>query len=138
VDKNDTQALVTQAAFLINTNYEMLILQLPDGRWQLPGGKLRRNEQWADGLRREIHEETNLSDVSILRVLYIDNWSTPLYDYYRAYFLCTSVEEKVYLSTAHINYQWITKETDLSQVVFTHETVQEHIKDFFSRLESGL
>ena len=135
MDKNDTQALVTQAAFLIKPNYEMLILQLPDKRWQLPGGKLRRNEQWADGLRRELFEETNLDDISILNVLYIDNWSTPLYDYYRAYFLCTTIEETVHLSKAHIAYQWINKDTDLSGILFTHTTVREHIKDFFSQLE---
>jgi len=131
--KKDTLSLITQAAFLMNASHQMLILQLPDNRWQLPGGKLRRKEQWESGLRREIREEIGITNISIIRVLYIDNWNTPHNDYYRAYFLCTTFGEAITLSSAHINYEWISAETNLSGHVFTHLTVKNHIKVFFSQ-----
>jgi ADP-ribose pyrophosphatase YjhB (NUDIX family) len=132
--RKDAHALVTQAAFLFNANQEMLILQLPDNRWQLPGGKLQRAETWTEGLHREIFEETGIEDIEIVRVLYVDNWYTVANDYYRAYFLCTTMNDEVLLSNDHNAYQWINSETDLSSLVFTHETVREHIKNLFAQL----
>ena len=66
----DGQSLVTQAAFLCNEQKKILLLQLPDNRWQLPGGKLKHNEQWEDGLKRELLEEISLTDVEIHRPVY--------------------------------------------------------------------
>lgn len=132
--RKDAHALVTQAAFLFNAKQEMLILQLPDNRWQLPGGKLQRAESWTDGLRREIFEETALDGIEIVKVLYVDNWYTVANDYYRAYFLCTTMNDNVLLSNDHNAYQWINADTDLSQFSFTHETVREHIKNLFGQL----
>lgn len=132
--KRDAQALITQAVFLVNDSHEMLIIQLPDGRWQLPGGKLHHQETWSDGIRREIEEETNIKDVNIVRVLFVDNWHTASNDYYRTYFLCTTLQRDITLSSDHCRYKWITQHTDLSPLTFTHETVKEHIKTFFSSL----
>lgn len=132
--KRDAQALVTQAVFLVNSQHEMLIIQLPDGRWQLPGGKLHHQETWSDGIRREIAEETNINDVNIVRVLFVDNWHTASNDYYRTYFLCTTMAQDITLSSDHCRYKWINKNTDLSFFTFTHETVKEHISTFFSSL----
>lgn len=132
--KRDAQALVTQAAFVINENHEMLLLQLPDGRWQLPGGKLHTKENWRDGLLREIQEEAGLTNISIVRVMYIDNWHTQSHDYYRAYFLCTTLDTQVHLSGDHRRAKWITSETDLDFYGFTHETVRAHIERFFTEL----
>lgn len=132
--KKDAQALVTQAAFVISPDHEMLLLQLPDGRWQLPGGKLHTKENWRDGLLREINEEAGLSSVSIVRVMYIDNWHTQSHDYYRAYFLCTTIEKEVHLSGDHRRAKWITAKTDLDFYGFTHETVRVHIERFFREL----
>lgn len=130
----DAHALVTQAAFLFNAEQEMLLLQLPDHRWQLPGGKLRCGECWQDGLRREILEETGLDDVKIVRVLYADNWFTQTHDYYRTYFLCTTISNTVQLSRDHIAYRWIKPSDDLSWCTFTHQTVRQHILGLFATL----
>lgn len=132
--RRDAQALITQAAFLMNANQEMLILQLPDGRWQLPGGKLHQQEDWDAGIMREILEETKIDDVNIVRVLFVDNWHTSSNDYYRTYFLCTTLQSDITLSSDHSRYKWITKETDLSFFTFTHETVKKHITSFMASL----
>lgn len=134
IHTRETQSLITQAVFLVNQDYEILLLQLPDGRWQLPGGKLHIKESWSDGVLREITEETGLKDIAIVRVLYVDNWFTQSYDYYRAYFLCTTMSKNICLSSDHRRYKWITSNTNLDEFHFTHETVRTHLKKFMQEL----
>jgi len=134
IHHKESQSLVTQAVILVNQDYEILLLQLPDGRWQLPGGKLHTKESWSDGVLREIFEETGLHDVAIVRVLYIDNWHTPSHDYYRAYFLCTTISKYITLSSDHRRYRWIQPDAHLDDIEFTHETVRTHLKRFLAEL----
>ncbi|MDQ5940903.1 MAG: 8-oxo-dGTP diphosphatase [Candidatus Dependentiae bacterium] len=136
INHREAQSLITQAVILVNQNYEILLLQLPDGRWQLPGGKLHTKEIWSDGVIREITEETGIKDIAIVRVLYIDNWHTTTYDYYRAYFLCTTMSREVYLSSDHRRYRWIQPDTNLDTLEFTHETVRIHLKRFLDELNA--
>lgn len=133
--KYDTTAFVTQAVFLVNPAYEILILQLPDFRWQLPGGKLQCKEHWKKGITRELFEETSLTDIQIVRPLYVDSWHTPTRDYYRTYFLCTTIQVNIALSRDHIAYKWINKNTDLRTFSFTHDTVRTHIRQFFKEVD---
>ena len=50
---------------------KLLLLQRPsksshdNGRWELPGGKIKKGEFFDEGLRREVKEETGL-DIKIL------------------------------------------------------------------------
>lgn len=134
IHHRESQSLITQAVILVNPDYEILLLQLPDGRWQLPGGKLHTREMWSDGVLREITEETGLRDIAIVRVLYIDNWHTPIYDYYRAYFLCTTMSKQVYLSGDHRRYRWIQPDANLDEFEFTHDTVRIHLRKFLDEL----
>lgn len=130
--KKNAHAFITQAAFLENQHGEILLLQLPDGCWQLPGGKLHSKEHWQAGVVREIYEETGLKDVSVIDVLYIDNWHTAHHDYYRAYFWCTTSADEVHLSDDHEAYCWVDADTDISELEFTHETVRAHIERFWN------
>ena len=43
----------------------VLLLQKPNGEYDLPGGRLERGEGNQDGLEREIFEETGLSKIEI-------------------------------------------------------------------------
>lgn len=40
---------------------EILLLRQPDGRWELPGGKLEAEEHLIDCLQREVVEETGIA-----------------------------------------------------------------------------
>ena len=42
-----------------------LVLQKPNGEYDLPGGRVEVGEGFRDGLDREIHEETGLREVQI-------------------------------------------------------------------------
>lgn len=57
---------------LLHQGRLLLVRQVVDGseRWSLPGGKLEPGETIADGLVREMREETGLA-VRIVRLLYV-------------------------------------------------------------------
>ena len=46
----------------------VLLLRRPNGRWDLPGGKVRSDEQVVDGLAREVREETGLNVAALYRL----------------------------------------------------------------------
>ena len=70
-----TQAKFTASAAVVIFNEEGKVLLLdhrirPNSGWGLPGGFLEHGEQPADGIRREVFEETGLElrDLTLLRV----------------------------------------------------------------------
>lgn len=48
------------AKAVILSRGKVLLLKQPNGRWDLPGGKLDKGEDIVDGLIREVKEETGL------------------------------------------------------------------------------
>ncbi len=79
----------------------------PDGRLDLPGGRLDANEQVEDGLKREGFEETRLI-VRIL-VLPVAEWSfmkNPALRIDGATYLCTPSRGRIKLSKEHAGYFW--------------------------------
>ncbi len=54
-------AFDVSAKAVICTSDQVLLLRRPNGRWDLPGGEVRRDEQVVEGLLREVREETGLS-----------------------------------------------------------------------------
>jgi len=56
---------------VVSHEERVLLLRKPNGRWDLPGGKLEPGEGVIDGLRREIAEETGLQ-VDVDRI--VDSW----------------------------------------------------------------
>lgn len=100
---------------------KLLLLQRPSktshdsGRWELPGGKVKRNEFFDEGLKREVLEETSL-DVKIL------GFYTACEDTFTA---CKNNEKikavnlamygildegKIQLSNEHVDYGYFSKE----------------------------
>ncbi|MFN8372348.1 MAG: NUDIX domain-containing protein [Anaerolineae bacterium] len=52
--------LVSQKALMVSDG-RLLLLQLSDGQWELPGGLLDFGEDLRSGLLREVYEETGLA-----------------------------------------------------------------------------
>jgi 8-oxo-dGTP pyrophosphatase MutT (NUDIX family) len=94
-----------KGVILANGN-SVLLLQKPNGRWDLPGGKLEDGEGWMDGLTREILEE---SGIEIKTADWVAGWSDekgkqkPVF---RGVFLCdvakNLIKTKICISTEHI------------------------------------
>ncbi len=118
------QAEIVQTAVLINERRQALILKLPTGMWQLPGGRLNVGEKWDDGLRREIREETGITDVEILSIMMLDNWIYEGVPMYGVFLLCRTAQEVVGLSEDHVEYRWVGASDDLSKIEFWHESLR--------------
>jgi 8-oxo-dGTP diphosphatase len=83
------------------------------GKWDVPGGRLEEEETLHDGLAREVSEEVGLKFV-VERLLdarenfpVIKNQKTHIV---RLYYLCSTTDTDVILSTDHDRFEWITKE----------------------------
>ena len=115
---------IVQTAVLLNSAGQALILRTPEGKWQLPGGRLNEGETWDAGLRREIREETGIEDVEILSITMVDNWEFRGVLMYGVYFLCRTNATEVIVSDEHTAYRWVGREDDLDQFEFWHENLQ--------------
>ena len=60
-EKAESQlGLRVSAKGVVLADHKVLLLQSPDGTWDLPGGKVEPGEDVLDGLIREVQEETGL------------------------------------------------------------------------------
>ncbi|HVQ44031.1 MAG TPA: NUDIX domain-containing protein [Candidatus Saccharimonadia bacterium] len=80
------------------------------GRYQLPGGKLEPGEAFADGLAREIKEETGLT-VEVIRPLHVGEWRPHVHgqtlQIVGIFMLCRTEVTDITLSDEHDDHQWI-------------------------------
>lgn len=121
---NHLLAEIVQTAVLVNPLQQVLILRTREGKWQLPGGRLNEQERWDVGLRREIEEETKITDVKILSILMVDNWEFRGVLMYGTYFLCRTNKVDVVLSEEHTDYRWLGRGDDLTQFDWWHENLR--------------
>ncbi len=118
---------VTQASVLQDAQGRVLLLQLPDGRWHFPGGRLNEDETWEQGLRREVQEETGIVDFevrSVLGVGHIRSRSTGNLSY-GVFFSCHVLSNSVLLSAEHSAYRWVSQHDDLHDFVFHNPNIHE-------------
>lgn len=108
-------------ACITNRNHEILLLKRPYTKvqknffWDFPGGLNERSESIETTLLREVREETGLSGIKIIKLLYsfivdpeliIDSTQRILFIYH-----CKlTQEEQITLSREHIGYEWVRSE----------------------------
>ena len=77
--------------------------------WQFPGGRLDVGEPFADGLHREVMEETGLT-VAIGQPLYIGEWFPAIkgvpHQIIAMFIVCEAGSDKVTISEEHDAYEW--------------------------------
>jgi len=104
----DTQVAVK--AIIKNAEGKFLIAREGE-RWHAVGGRLEKGEKLEDGLRREIQEETSISDLEIGRVVHVDEWFAKpegeLKHIVALFFICFSKTTAVALSNEHQEYAWV-------------------------------
>lgn len=119
---------ITQNAIIQNQEKNVLILKHNTGKWLLPGGKIQKGESWIDALKREVKEETGITEFEIKKILDIDSWTENKTSYYVVTFIVAIFKpDKITLSDEHIEYAWI-KLSDLDNYDFWHENIKERIK----------
>jgi 8-oxo-dGTP diphosphatase len=93
-------------AVIVNEQGEVLILKRSSyskyaGSWDLPGGHIEEGELAADGVRREVFEETNL-EIMDPEELYVKGRVT--------YFRANLPQQEISLSDEHTEYKYINSE----------------------------
>ncbi len=80
------------------------------GYWGLVGGRLKPGETFADGLAREVREESGLT-VEVGHPVYVGEWHPVIgeipHQIIAIFMLCKSASEHVSLSLEHDKYEWI-------------------------------
>jgi len=81
------------------------------GRYHMPGGRLDPGENFEDGLRREVREETGL-EVELEFPVYVGEWRPVIkgvpHQIVATFIVCKPVNDKeVVLSLEHDDFQWI-------------------------------
>ncbi len=93
------------------TDQKILVLRFPGGKenaWMLPGGKVESSDTFAQTLKREVQEETNLI-VEVGAIVHADRWvSLRSGEKAALYYHCTLEGGEVTLSDEHEEYRWFT------------------------------
>lgn len=81
--------------------------------WDLPGGRLQRNESLEEALRREVFEETGLQNITNVRpfTVSLTNIRIPIHDsdvgLIFALYLCeVPTNSPICLSHEHVHFEW--------------------------------
>ena len=121
----DSQVAVK--AVIQNTDDSFLIVK--EGvRWQAVGGRLEKGEKLEAGLRREVEEETGITNLEVGKVIHVDEWFAKpegeLKHIVALFFLCKVRSKDVKLSDEHQDFAWITPD-DLDKY---GERIEKEIK----------
>lgn len=117
--------LLREAAYKDGTN---------PGRYHVPGGRVEVGEPFMEGLHREILEETGMSDVRVIKPIYVGEWFPVIHEVktqiVATFFACETDTDQVRLSEEHDGYQWVDA-TDWQDIdVMPPET--EVLKAYFA------
>ncbi|MFC7068761.1 NUDIX hydrolase [Halobaculum lipolyticum] len=85
----------------------LVVRRASDDGWELPGGRIHRNESVRACLAREVAEETGL-DVSVREPVEATAWQNRSgRDRFAVYYRCTTDATPVTLSDEHTDAEWV-------------------------------
>ncbi len=125
---------IVQQAIIVDSQNRILILRRPEGVWQFAGGRLEQGERWDDGLRREVREETGITDFEIVSILMVDNFEWQGNQLYSTYFFCRTHSDVIRLSAEHVEYRWLDRTDDFAQINFWHDNLRQLVARVFALL----
>ena len=101
---------------VVNHNDKILITQRGDdknyGKWEFPGGKVKKNEKPFDSIKRELFEELGLTVKPIKEIIRYT------YKKFNLIFIsCESLNPEEIQLIEHLDYFWISK-TEFSKFQF--------------------
>ena len=137
------------AVIELGTSGTFLVMKRQDefhqGAWEIVYGRLDQHEDLVTGLKREVREETGISQLEVFE--HYSHWH-----FYRGKkaaetevigvsFSCRTNQEEIKLSTEHSEYAWVTAEEmlKLSTVPDIHADMKKYLeyRDRQARLEQS-
>jgi 8-oxo-dGTP diphosphatase len=129
-------------ALIHNAEGKLLLLKLnvkriknPKGIWDLPGGRIQKNESLEDALRREVYEETGLQDITQINpfLMMLTDRRIPFQNddvglVLATYFCEISGDRPICLSEEHTDFGWF--EPDIA----AHLLMKNHPSELTDRL----
>jgi ADP-ribose pyrophosphatase YjhB (NUDIX family) len=123
---------------IIKNNKILLVQEIEDKLWSLPGGWADIGESPSEAIKREILEETGLN-VSVENIIGIydantDGRDLSLYHAYKIVFLCESITGELKTSNETIAVEYF--ERDKIPELSESRTHSRHLNDIFKYLEN--
>lgn len=80
------------------------------GRYDVPGGRIKPGQKFDESLKREVKEETNLK-IKVLKPFFVSEWRPKVrgeqWQIIGVFFICQALTNKVKLSKDHNHFLWI-------------------------------
>ena len=115
---------VAAKALIFNDQNQLLMLRYHKnhyneharGKWDITGGKIKSDEKFADGLAREVFEETGLTELKIEAPVFVSEW-WPMargggirIHIVAVFMICRTSGGEVKLNEEHDEFAWVTKD----------------------------
>ncbi|WP_135301895.1 NUDIX hydrolase [Haloarcula amylovorans] len=138
MDEQFLKATVSVRGVICTPDEQILtVRRASDGGWELPGGRMNRNEDVTDCLRREINEETALS-VTVHQPVHVVSWQNDTDDGRLAvYYHCTATSAEVTLSQEHTDSAWVSETTARERLSDPQETALGRALDASAKAAVG-
>ncbi|MEA3323450.1 MAG: NUDIX domain-containing protein [Patescibacteria group bacterium] len=120
---------------IVDDNVEFLLMKYRNGHWEFPRGKVENNESEHETMRREIEEETSISQIKI-----IEDFRETMRFSYKAhgheridrikdknciyihkqvvFYLAQSLDKNVIISHEHQQFQWLSFDDAINRLTF--------------------
>lgn len=129
--------LVAAGGLVKNRNGKLLVI-FRNGKWDLPKGKVEKNESCAEGALREVREETGLKKLQLISEFqrthhtYIQNDKRILKQ--TVWYLMQAEDNTTVPQTEEgiTQVEWITSSDSATVFANTHESILLLLKNFFS------
>ncbi len=120
--KDEPMLQVAAKAILVTPSGKILIMReagesyaegTNEGKYHAAaGGRINPSETFAEGLQREVAEETGISEFEALYPVYVGEWWPEIKGSKRhivsVFMLCTTKQSKIILSEEHDDHKWIS------------------------------
>jgi hypothetical protein len=124
---DDTLHEVTEVAVIKHRDLGVLLLHSNDRRWHFPDSTLRVGQRWDESLRQAVRSATGIEDLTIDRVLLIQNFGPGEVDVrpqFGVFFLCRTQTKDAVGTTSH---RWIKDPSELKGMELFHPLVADLI-----------
>jgi hypothetical protein len=123
---DETLHEVTEIAVVMHRDRGVLLVHSNDRRWHFPDSTLRVGQRWDESLRQAVWSATGIEDLTIGRVLLIQNFGPGEVDVrpqFGVFFLCGTQTTDI----ATISHRWIKDRSELKGMDLFHPLVADLI-----------